>query len=121
MALAPRWRVRCFSPADVAAAVRFARGYGKACAATLRVRCLGRDHSWSRYGECPRGMRLDVNRLDRVLTVDRRLLRARVQAGCSLRALCAALAAHGLALPSLPALLDQVSDGRTTAVGTHSP
>src|SRR5215218_2034112 len=93
--------------AEVARAI--ARGRG--------VRVAGAGHSFS--GVVPTdGTLLTLERLDRVLDVDRATGRVRVEAGIGLRALVRALHAHGLALPNLGDI-DAQSLAGALATGTH--
>ena len=66
----------------------------------LRVRVAGAGHSFSDIW-CSDGLLLKLDRLARVLEVDRSAGLVRVQAGITLRELGRRLAAEGLALPNL--------------------
>ncbi|MDO8213011.1 D-arabinono-1,4-lactone oxidase [Conexibacter sp. CPCC 206217] len=82
------------SVGEVAAALE------RAAEAGQRVRVAGSGHSFTDVA-CSDGRLLTLERMDRVLDVDRAGRRVRVEAGITLRALNAALAAHGLALENL--------------------
>lgn len=82
------------SVGEVAAALE------RAAAAGERVRVAGSGHSFTDIA-CSDGRLLTLERMDRVLDVDRAGGRVRVEAGITLRALNAALAAQGLALENL--------------------
>src|SRR3954468_22770979 len=104
---APAEHVRPGSRAELAAAV--ARGRA--------VRVAGAGHSFS--GGVPTdGTLLSLDRLDRVLDVDRASGLVRVEAGIGLRQLVRALHAHGLALPNLGDV-DAQSLAGALATGTH--
>jgi L-gulono-1,4-lactone dehydrogenase len=72
----------------------------QAAAAEERVRVAGAGHSFSAV-VCTDGRLLSLERMDRVLDVDRASGRVRVEGGITLHALSAALAEHGLALENL--------------------
>jgi hypothetical protein len=86
-------------------------------------RAVGADQSWSRCGET-KGARVDMRRLSRVVSVETvrdetaDFVVVRVEAGCSLRELTAALKARGLCIASLPVLLDQTVAG-AVSTGSH--
>jgi L-gulono-1,4-lactone dehydrogenase len=82
------------SVAEVVAALE------RAAQASERVRVLGSGHSFTDVA-CTDGRLLSLERMDRVLDVDRGSGLVRVQGGASLHALSAALAAHGLAFENL--------------------
>jgi L-gulonolactone oxidase len=82
------------SVAEVVAALE------RAAAAGERLRVAGSGHSFTDVA-CSDGRLLSLERMDRVLDVDRASGRVRVEAGITLRALNAALAANGLALENL--------------------
>jgi L-gulonolactone oxidase len=90
----PRALERPGSVAEVAAALE------RADAAGERVRVAGSGHSFTDVA-CSDERLLTLERMDRVLDVDRAGGRVRVEGGITLRALNAALAAHGLALENL--------------------
>lgn len=90
----PRVLERPGSVAEVAAALERAEAAGE------RVRVAGTGHSFTDVA-CSDERLLTLERMDRVLDVDRGGGRVRVEGGITLRALNAALAAHGLALENL--------------------
>src|SRR5215216_793273 len=104
---APAEHVRPATRADLAAAV--ARGRA--------VRVAGAGHSFS-AGVATDGTLLSLERLDRVLDVDRANGLVRVEAGIGLRRLVRELAGHGLALPNLGDI-DAQSLAGALATGTH--
>ena len=65
-----------------------------------RVRVVGSGHSFT-DAACTDGRLLSLERMDRVLDVDRASGRVRVEGGITIHALSAALATHGLALENL--------------------
>jgi L-gulono-1,4-lactone dehydrogenase len=71
-----------------------------AAAAGLRVRVAGSGHSFSDI-DCSDGLLLSLERMARVLDVDRASGLVRVQAGITIKALSRALDEHGLALENL--------------------
>jgi len=72
----------------------------RAAAAGERVRVAGSGHSFT-DAACTDGRMLSLERMDRVLDVDRSSGLVRVEGGIALRALSAALATHGLAFENL--------------------
>jgi L-gulonolactone oxidase len=72
----------------------------RAAAAGQRVRVAGAGHSFT-DAACTDGRMLSLERMDRVLDVDRASGLVRVEGGITLRALSAALASHGLAFENL--------------------
>jgi FAD-linked oxidoreductase len=103
----PAEHVRPGSRAELAEAV--ARGRG--------VRVAGAGHSFS--GGVPTdGTLLSLDRLDRVLDVDRASGLVRAEAGIALHRLVRELAAHGLALPNLGDI-DAQSLAGALITGTH--
>lgn len=72
----------------------------RAAAAGERVRVAGSGHSFTDVA-CTDGRLVTLDRMDRVLDVDRASGLVRVEGGMTIRALSAALAAHGLALENL--------------------
>jgi L-gulonolactone oxidase len=72
----------------------------RAADAGLRVRVAGSGHSFT-DAACTDGFLLSLERMDRVLDVDRDSGRVRVEGGITIHALSAALAQHGLALENL--------------------
>jgi len=82
------------SVAEIAAALE------RAAAAGQRVRVAGSGHSFT-DAACTDGRLLSLERMDRVLDVDRASGLVRVEAGIGIHALSAALAGHGLAFENL--------------------
>lgn len=82
------------SAAEIAAAIE------RAAAAGQRVRVAGSGHSFT-DAACTDGRLLSLERMDRVLDVDRASGLVRVEAGIRIHALSAALAEHGLAFENL--------------------
>jgi FAD-linked oxidoreductase len=82
------------SAAEVAAALE------RAAAAGERVRVAGSGHSFTDVA-CSDGRLLSLERMDRVLDVDRASGRVRVEGGITIHALSAELASHGLAFENL--------------------
>lgn len=82
------------SVAEIAAALE------RAAAAGQRVRVAGSGHSFTDVA-CSDGRLLSLERMDRVLGVDRDSGRVRVEAGITINALSAELARHGLAFENL--------------------
>jgi len=72
----------------------------RAAAAGQRVRVAGSGHSFT-DAACTDGRLLSLQRMDRVLDVDRASGLVRVEAGISIHELSAALASHGLAFENL--------------------
>ena len=72
----------------------------RAAAAGERVRVAGSGHSFTDVA-CTDGRLLSLERMGRVLDVDRTSGRVRVEGGITIHALSAALAEHGLALENL--------------------
>lgn len=97
--------------AEVVAAVREAGARGR------RVKVVGGGHSWSDIA-CTDGVMLRLDKLCRVLHVDRQQGRVTVEAGIRLRALNDALAAEGLAL-SIVGSIDRQALAGVIATGTH--
>jgi L-gulono-1,4-lactone dehydrogenase len=91
---APAALERPGSAAEIAAALERAATVGQ------RVRVIGSGHSFTDVA-CSDGRLLSLERMDRVLDVDRASGRVRVEAGITIRALGRALAAHGLAFENL--------------------
>jgi L-gulono-1,4-lactone dehydrogenase len=89
----------------------------RAAAAGERVRVAGAGHSFSDV-VCTDGRLLTLERMDRVLEVDRASGRVRVEGGITLHALSAALAEHGLALENLGDIDVQTIAG-AISTGTH--
>jgi len=91
---APRAIERPGSVAEIAGALE------RAAAAGERVRVVGSGHSFTDVA-CTDGRLLSLKRMDRVLDVDRASGLVRVEAGITIHALSAELAAHGLAFENL--------------------
>lgn len=84
---------RCLSPADVAAAITFAREQN------LEVSVRGGGHAFSGAGVCDGGLMIDLSAMRRVvISADARL--ARVGGGATVAELDAATQVHGLAVPT---------------------
>jgi L-gulonolactone oxidase len=79
---------------------QIAEALGRAAANGWRVRAVGAGHSFSDLA-CSEGMLISLERLGRVLDVDRDRGLVRVQGGIAIAALSAQLARHGLALENL--------------------
>jgi FAD-linked oxidoreductase len=77
-----------------------AQAIERAAAAGRRVRVAGSGHSFT-DAACSDGTLVSLERMDRVLDVDRAAGRVRVQAGITLHVLNERLAAHGLAVENL--------------------
>ena len=102
------------SPADldeVVAAVKLASERA------LKVRVAGAGHSFT-DAVLTDGLLLSLERMDRVLEIDRQSGLVKVEAGITLRALNEVLAANGLALPNMGDV-DVQSIAGATATGTH--
>lgn len=110
-ACAPAAVERPGSAAEVAAAVQ------RAAAAGRTVRVAGSGHSFSDV-VLTDGLLLSLDRMDRVLDVDRASGLVRAQPGITLRALNVVLAGHGLALANLGDFDGQALAG-AIATGTH--
>ena len=89
----------------------------RAAAAGERLRVVGSGHSFNDIA-CSDERLMTLERMDRVLDVDRAGGRVRVEAGITIDALNAALAAHGLALENLGDITAQTIAG-AIATGTH--
>ncbi|HET9117459.1 MAG TPA: FAD-dependent oxidoreductase, partial [Pseudonocardiaceae bacterium] len=84
---------RCLSPADVSAALRFARDQG------LEISVRGGGHAFSGSSVCDGGLMIDLSAMRRVLiSADERL--AQVDGGATVAELDAATQVHGLAVPA---------------------
>ena len=94
-----------------------AREIADAVASARKVRVVGSAHSWSR-GIVTDHTLLSLDRMNRILHVDRTALRVTVQAGIKLKELIAQLAKFGLALSNLGSIADQSLAG-AIATGTH--
>ncbi|HKG39179.1 MAG TPA: D-arabinono-1,4-lactone oxidase [Conexibacter sp.] len=91
---APAAHERPTSAAEIAAALE------RAAAAGQRVRVAGSGHSFT-DAACTDGRLLSLERMSRVLDVDRASGFVRVEGGITINALSAALAQHGLAFENL--------------------
>lgn len=89
----------------------------RAQARGLRVRVAGSGHSFNE-AVLTDGLLLSLDRMTRVLDVNRETGLVRVQSGITLRALNEILADHGLAFENLGDI-DHQSIGGATATGTH--
>ncbi|KAJ3322150.1 hypothetical protein HDU76_013948 [Blyttiomyces sp. JEL0837] len=96
---------------DVKTAITLAKDNGK----TLRV--VGSGHSPSDI-VCTESYLLSVNKLNRVISVDRERKQISVEAGMTLNDLHRHLAEHGLAVPNLGSISDQTIAG-AISTGTH--
>src|SRR6185437_6956597 len=84
---------RCLSPADVAAALSFAREHG------LEVSVRGGGHAFSGSGVCDGGLMIDPSAMPHIrISADARF--ARVGGGGTVAELDAATQVHGLAVPT---------------------
>lgn len=101
-------------PADEAAVLALVR---KARAAGQRLRVIGSGHSWSAVCETD-GHLVSLDRLRRIVRVDRERQRVTVEAGIRLHALSAELHRLGLALQNLGSIQEQSVAG-AIATGTH--
>jgi L-gulonolactone oxidase len=99
------------SVAEIAAALE------RAAAANQRVRVVGSGHSFTDVA-CSDGRLLSLERMDRVLDVDRASGRVRVEGGIAIHALNDALAAHGLAFENLGDIDVQTISG-AISTATH--
>jgi L-gulonolactone oxidase len=88
-----------------------------AAAAGTRVRAVGSGHSFTGAASAP-GVRLELDRLARLVDVDNTTGRVTVEPGLPLHRLNAMLAAHGLALPNLGDIDRQTVAG-AISTGTH--
>jgi L-gulonolactone oxidase len=96
---------------------RSEREIADAVCAARKVRVVGSAHSWSR-GVITDHTLLSLDRMNRIVHVDRAALRVTVQAGIKLKQLIAQLAKLGLALSNLGSIADQSLAG-AIATGTH--
>lgn len=122
--VAPEWRNwagdQACRPAAIehpTSAAEVARSIGRARAAGRTVRVAGAGHSFT-DAALTNGTLLVLDRMRRVLDVDRGSGLARVEAGISLGELSEALWAHGLAFENLGDV-DVQSIAGATATGTH--
>ena len=81
------------------------------------VKVVGAGHSWS-AAACTQGHAINLDRMDRVLEVDRARCRVRVEAGMRLQDLNARLAREGLAMRNLGSISEQSVAG-AISTGTH--
>jgi L-gulono-1,4-lactone dehydrogenase len=86
-------------------------------ASANKVRVMGSRHSWSK-GIVTDGTLLSLDRMNRLVRVDKEKLRVTVQAGITLGALNARLEEHGLALANLGSI-DTQSLAGAISTGTH--
>ncbi|NJC73980.1 FAD-binding protein [Planosporangium thailandense] len=96
---------------EVVAAVAAAAADG------LPVKAVGSGHSFT-AAAATSGVRVELGKLDGLVSIDPTARLATVQAGMTLRRLNAVLAAHGLALPNLGDIDTQTISG-ALATGTH--
>ena len=82
-----------------------------------RVKAIGSGHSFTAIGLTD-GVLVHLDRMDRVLDVDRQTCRVTVQAGLTLRRLNAQLARHGLGLTNMGDVDAQTVSG-AISTGTH--
>lgn len=99
------------SVGEIAAALERAARGGE------RVRVAGSGHSFTDVA-CTDGRLLHLDRMDRVLDVDRTSGRVRVEGGITIHALSAALASHGLAFENLGDIDVQTISG-AISTATH--
>lgn len=104
-----RWQPR--DEAELAAMLAQAKKEDRA------IKVVGAGHSWSDIA-CTDGYQLNLDHLNRVITIDHRRNRVTVQAGIRLRDLLATLARHRLTLPVLGSILEQSIAG-AISTGTH--
>jgi L-gulonolactone oxidase len=86
-------------------------------AGARKVRVMGSRHSWSQ-GIVTDGTLVSLDRMNRLVRVDKESLRVTVQAGIKLRDLIAGLEEHGLALANLGSI-DEQSLAGAISTGTH--
>jgi L-gulonolactone oxidase len=86
-------------------------------ASAKKVRVMGSRHSWSK-SIVTDGTLVSLDRMNRLVSVDKENLRVTVQAGIKLRDLNARLEQHGLALANLGSIDDQSLAG-AISTGTH--
>ncbi len=103
--------VRPGSTDEVASAIRAAAAEG------LTVKAVGTGHSFT-AAAATEGVRLELDRLAGLVSLDRDRKLVTVQAGMALRALNQILAEHGLALPNLGDIDQQTVSG-ALSTGTH--
>lgn len=107
----PAARARAADTEEVVAAVRLA------AQRDWKVRVAGAGHSFTDV-VLTDGLLLSLDRMERVLEIDREAGLVKVEAGITLRALSEVLAANGLALPNMGDV-DVQSIAGATATGTH--
>ena len=90
---------------------------GESAAAGLTVKAIGAGHSFTAIG-ATNGVLLHLDRIAKVMEVDKAMGRIRVQAGISLRKLNPVLRHYGLALPNLGDI-DAQSIAGAISTGTH--
>ena len=90
---------------------------GESAAAGLTVKAIGAGHSFTAIG-ATNGVLLHLDRMAKVMEVDKAMGRIRVQAGISLRKLNPVLRHYGLALPNLGDI-DAQSIAGAISTGTH--
>ena len=90
---------------------------GESAAAGLTVKAIGAGHSFTAIG-VTNGVLLHLDRMAKVMEVDKAMGRIRVQAGISLRKLNPVLRHYGLALPNLGDI-DAQSIAGAISTGTH--
>src|SRR5674476_1538732 len=90
---------------------------GESAAAGLTVKAIGAGHSFTAIG-VTNGVLLHLDRIAKVMEVDKAMGRIRVQAGISLRKLNPILRHYGLALPNLGDI-DAQSIAGAISTGTH--
>jgi L-gulonolactone oxidase len=99
------------SESDIVAVVKDAVVSGK------KIRVVGAGHSWSAVA-CSDEYMINLDRCDKVISVDKEKKQIRVQAGIRLKQLNKGLEEHGLALINLGSISEQSIAG-ATATGTH--
>jgi L-gulonolactone oxidase len=99
------------STAEVRAALREAQAAGR------RVRVVGAGHSWN-DAVCTGETLISLDRMGRLLSVDRERMEARVQGGIRLHQLLEALASLGLTMVNVGSVSEQSLAG-AIATGTH--
>ncbi len=96
---------------DIAAIVKEAALAGK------KIRVVGAGHSWSAVA-CTDDYMINLDRCDKVISIDKDKKQIRVQAGIRLKQLNKILEENGLALVNLGSVSEQSIAG-ATATGTH--
>jgi L-gulonolactone oxidase len=100
-----------------ASAAEVQEAVADAAASGLRIRAVGSGHSFTGAAVAP-GVRLELDRLARLVDVDTATRRVTVEAGMTLRRLNTLLDEHGLALPNLGDIDRQTVAG-AISTGTH--